>query len=74
MPIVYPVLNPLRFDVTVVDSSITDSVNLVTGSLADGCYMALFTTHGTMAVVRSRFERNGNFVSRVLNFAHLATI
>ena len=64
MPVVYPVLNPLRFDISIVDLSITDSVNLVPGSLADGCYMALFATHGTstIAVERSRFERNGNFV------------
>ena len=73
--VLYPALpdKHLRLDLDFVDSSISDSVTLSTGSWVDGTHIAQTLPKGSVRYARARFERSGNFDSAAVGTGGLFT-
>eukprot|EP01045_Picozoa_sp_COSAG04_P012063 COSAG04_NODE_797_length_10240_cov_3.294547_5_plen_357_part_00 len=59
----WPILpdTQIRYDYTLADSVVTDSVGMAPSDLFDATYIILSTPEGSYQVDRCRFERSGNF-------------
>eukprot|EP01045_Picozoa_sp_COSAG04_P016301 COSAG04_NODE_1348_length_7133_cov_93.966022_3_plen_177_part_00 len=73
--VLYPTLpdKHLRLDLDFVDSSISNNVNLASGTWIDGTHIAQTLPKGSVRYARARFERSGNFDSAAVGTGGLFT-